>query len=195
MNQYWKMGITIILTALITGSGVYLWQQNKMLKNNQLLLMKEVRSQRENQPIAPVEKKQVTIKEEPAPAPTSNDAKVLPPAETSDSTIVYQDKELGIAFTTQKACGSYYSIRPAQPGGQELKHYDVYIPGSKDWAKNTPWYSYSVFTVKTYNAINPDEMPGRPEMVLKLSSGNLLTRWFPNDGPNDSICTIKVENL
>lgn len=191
MNQYWKMGIAIILTALITGGGVYLWQQNQSLKNNQISLMKEFRRQMMERPVV-AEKKLPAKQEEKT---VTNEEKIVPPAESNQSPVLYEDKEAGILFTTTKECETSLSVKPAAKGGQEVKHYDVYATGSKTWPKNTPWYSYSVFTAKTYNAIIPDELPGRPDIVLKLNSGDLLTKWSHNDGPTDVHCTINVENL
>lgn len=199
MNQYWKIIIAVVITALVTGSGVYLWQQNEMLKNNEITLRKELSEQIKNiKPTpSPVEKTNtVTEKKvvETTNAPTENS--VVAPAPTSDRAVLFQDSEYGLAFTTTKNCASYLSVKATAKGGEELKHYDVFIIGAQNWPKNNVWYSYSVFTPKVYNAMSPDELPGRPDMVLKLSSGNFLTRWAPTDGPSNSMnCSIKAENI
>lgn len=199
MNQYWKIIIAVVITALVTGSGVYLWQQNEMLKNNEITLRKELSEQMKNiKPTpSPVEKTNtVTEKKVVEVTNAPNEEKVAAPVEATDRAVLLQDAEYGVAFTTTKNCASYFSVKATAKGGQELKHYDVFVIGAQDWPKNTVWYNYSVFTPKVYNAMDPDELPGRPAMVLKLSSGNFLTRWSPNDGPENPLhCTIEAENI
>ncbi len=199
MNQYWKIIIAVVVTALVTGSGVYLWQQNEMLKNNEITLRKELSEQMKNtKPTpSPVEKTNtVTEKKVVEVTNAPNEEKVAAPVETNNRVVLLKDSEYGFAFTTTKNCASYLSVKATAKGGQELKHYDVFVIGAQDWSKNNVWYYYSVFTPKVYNAMNPDELPGRPDMVLKLSSGNFLTQWSPNDGPENPLhCTIEAENI
>lgn len=148
MNNTWKIIITVIITAIVVGGGVYLWQQNPTNKDN------------------------------------------------SDSIVLYRDNNYRIEFTTTKACADFYSVKTVPGDMNELENYAVFVPGSKTWPKDSPWYYFSLYTQETYNQFNADELPGKPEMKLRLDSGELLTWWSPQDGPTDApTCGINIEKL
>ena len=116
----------------------------------------------------------------------------------SDSNIVvlYQDNDYHIKFTTSKDCKDFYSIKTVEENMDALRNYGVFVPGSSSWPKDSVWYHYSLYTQATYDKFSPNELPGKPQIELRLSSGELLTLWSPQDGPSDTPnCKIEVKQF
>ena len=174
MSQTWKTIVIVIVTAIVVGGGVYFWQQNKTR-----ISVPDSKQTQSNQ-INADKNSSATDK-----APPDNGAAVL-----------YQDSDYNIRFITSKSCAAFYSVKVVAGNMNELKNYGVFVPGSTSWPKDSPWYYYSLYTQSTYNKFNPDELPGKPEIKLRLRSGELLTWWSPQDGPSDAPnCGVEVEQL
>lgn len=115
----------------------------------------------------------------------------------NNTVILYQDNDYHIKFTTTKDCKDFYSVKTVTDKLKEaVRNYGVFVPGSKSWSKDFPWYYYSLYTQKTYDQFSPEELPGKPKIELRLDSGELLTSWSPQDGPTDvPNCGVKVEKF
>lgn len=176
MTQTWKVAIAVMATSVVVGGGVYFWQQN---------VLKEKQSTTSNQ--QPQSNNTVSYTSPAIVEKNSQDNNVV---------VLYQDKDYPIRFTTTKDCKDYYGVKTGETNMNEIKSYGVFVPGSTSWPKDYAWYGYSLYTQSSYDKLNPNEPPGRPEIKFRLDSGELFTWWSPQDSPIDEPkCVVKVEKL
>ena len=181
MSHTWKVIVAIIITALVAGGGMYLWQQNEILKHAQIIASNP----------QPQVNNSVSDTTTPSTVTSTHGA-------SGGAVILYQDDAYRIRFTTENACKDLYSIKTISPKiNNALKDYGVFLPRSKDnWPPDELWYDYALYTQAAYEQINPNEPPGKPGLILRLNSGELLTRYGAQDGPTDApTCEIKAENF
>ncbi|HLD31175.1 MAG TPA: hypothetical protein VJB41_03210 [Patescibacteria group bacterium] len=120
---------------------------------------------------------------------------------SKNDVILYQDNDYGVKFTTRKGCEDYYSVGVVSEKYKEknyVKDYGVFVPGSKNWPKDSRWYYFTIYTPEIYYQFTPESLVGRPDLVFHLDSGELLTRWENHqDGPGDipAGCFVDAEKF
>ncbi len=167
MSQTWKIVLAVVITAVVVGCGVYIWQQA----------------------IWPL-----------CEFPVSNSDKLyeFPPGR---SPILYQDNDYGVKFTTNKGCEDYYSVKVVSEKYKDknyVRDYGVFVPGSKNWPKDSSLYNFTIYTPEIYYQFTPESLVGRPDLLFHLNSGELLTRWDNHqDGPGDipAGCFVDAEKF
>ncbi len=169
MSQSWKIVAAVVITAILAGGGVYLWQQSE--KDIQI-------------PVADI-------------APNYNPSAIEPAPAEGKVAVLYEDDDYSLRFTAPKSCADFYKIETADLNLNEIRSYGVFVPGSKSWPTDAPWYYFSLYTQEAYDQFDPLELPGKPQIELRLASGDLLTSWNPQDGPNEASldCLVEAEEF
>lgn len=103
-----------------------------------------------------------------------------------ESYLLFQDDTYRFRVTaTAKTCADYYSIIAIEPLENSLRSYGIFAPGSKVWGTNFPASTCAIYTQAAYAKLPSGEMQSKPEIILRLDNGNLLTEWQPQDSPPD----------
>lgn len=164
-------GFIVVLTvALFVGGWLYVDAVRNELDGKIEALTADIAAVR-------MEAKGEAAMEEKKSAPTQAPSEPLP---------VFSSK-YGFALTTAPSCEGQFVVREDPkpfPKGAEAE-YEVFVPKSKRWPANESWYSYVVMSQGTYDALPGDELPGKPSILAVLKDGLLLTRYSPQDGPDD----------
>lgn len=135
------LALTAVITAIIVGSGVYLWQRNQVVQPKQ-----EAANQSQSE--------------------------------------LYRNTAYGFAITATKECVDLLKIEQDK---KDATIFNVMAPTAKQWPKNTPWYSYSVMSQASYDALPGEEGSGpfdKNPLVAKLKGGFVLLSVPPQDVPD-----------
>lgn len=112
---------------------------------------------------------------------------------------LFQDDTYRFRVTaTSKTCEDYYDVKVIESLTTDAKKsYGIFVPGSKNWPQEYPAFSYAIYSQADYNKFSPTELPGKPEITLRLDNGDLLTWWQPQDSPPDmpQDCRINFEKF
>ena len=131
-----------------------------------------------------------------------------PEQETPEKLVLFTDEDKNVQFTTtHQDCKDYYKIEQYNESkdadGNSVTGYAVYVPGSEQWEADDAHYYYGVYTQEQYDQFDTDVLPGPPQKVLTLNSGEneneteLLTYRSPQDGPSDQPrnCEVTPETI
>jgi outer membrane murein-binding lipoprotein Lpp len=180
--------ISVILTAVIVGGGVYWWQglQLKSAEDNLASVQKSLQQQIDDL------KAQVA-------ASQAAELQAAAAAENKiEEYLLFQDDtyHFRVAGTT-KSCADYYDFKVREALAGSIKSYDIFVPGSKSWAQGYPLEAYAIYTEESYNKLPSGEMVSKPQIIMRLDNGDLLTWWQPQDSPPDipQDCRINFERF
>ena len=116
--------------------------------------------------------------------------KKIPPK--PKTAIILQDKINGFVFTSSQACRNAFKIKSVAPATPNFnRSYDIFLSGSRWWPRKVVWTNFTVMSQTAYNAIPERTQPDKPDIILKLGNGNLLTQFIPQDRPRDFRCTLQ----
>ena len=133
-----------------------------------------------------------------APSEAKSDYFQLTLKQTPTNVLFQDDTYRFRITTTAKACEDYYDVKVIEPLTTDAKKsYGIFVPGSKNWPQEYPAFSYAIYSQADYNKFSPTELPGKPEITLRVDNGNLLTWWQPQDSPPDmpQDCQLNFEKF
>lgn len=114
---------------------------------------------------------------------------------TPQEAILYQDNENKFKFVTDQSCEKYLKITKSGQGAKSS--YTVTLPLAKQW--NGDFMYFGVMTQNEYNGISDEEFGGKPNILLTLSNGLLLTGGSPQDWPSETDlpagCKVETQKL
>ncbi|MDO8617501.1 MAG: hypothetical protein Q7N87_01245 [Candidatus Uhrbacteria bacterium] len=113
----------------------------------------------------------------------------------SQDSVLYQDNENKFKFVTKQSCEKYLRVTKSGQGAEAS--YTVTLPLAKQWSGDFMYFG--VMSQGKYDGISDEEFGGKPNIVMALNGGLLLTGGTPQDWPSESDlpagCKVEAQKL